>query len=90
MRTRQNIAPTLGPDVCEMPGCGLLAQVSLSATGQALQTIGFSPSEGERLSMRVCSKCYLRAMDEVLARSGLKRRLQSAASLPTIQPEAKP
>ena len=69
MRPRKNTAPPLGPDACQMEGCGALAQTTLSASGQALRTLGFAEPTDERLTLRVCLKCYLRAMAEVMARA---------------------
>lgn len=69
MRPKRNTAPPLGPDTCETAGCENLAQTRLSATGDTLRSLGFAPVEGERLSVRCCLACYLKAMAEVQARA---------------------
>lgn len=77
MIKRKNTSPPLGPDTCGMDGCGALAQTTLSATGETLRSLGFpmptlalsEHREVERVAMRVCMKCYLRAMAEVQARA---------------------
>lgn len=68
-RRRRNLSPPLGPDACP---CGALAQTTLSASGQTLRGLGFAAPTDEVLALRVCLKCYLRAMAEALARRGLQ------------------
>lgn len=75
MRKRKNTSPPIGPDACP---CGTLAQTTLSATGDTLRALGFPEDSVERVSLRVCLGCYLRAMAEATARGGPKSNLPPA------------
>lgn len=85
MRKRRNTSPPLGPDTCAMDACGALAQTSLSASGETLRALGFPETE-ERVTMRVCLKCYLRAMAEALARA--RKPLTGSGAMTLYAPAA--
>lgn len=69
---RKNFAPPLGPDTCQGPDCGALAQTSFTANHETLRRLGYVPTKDDPASMRVCLKCYLRGMHEAQTRGGVR------------------
>ena len=81
---RKNFAPPLGPDTCQGPDCGALAQTALSASHETLRRLGYAPTEPEPTSVRVCVKCYLRGMAEAQARTRPSLGTKLAQQAPTV------
>lgn len=65
---RKNLAPSLGPDICQGPDCRALAQVTFGASHDTLRRLGYLPPPDDPTTMRVCVGCYLRGMAEAQAR----------------------